>query len=243
MPAGVVKIAMWSCSRNVSTALMRAWDSRADTTVVDEPLYAPWLRATGAPHPLVETILAHHSADWREVIDGLHAFSEAPILYEKHISKHLLPEMDRGWLRSHRHAFLIRHPRPMLQSFQRKLEQVTVEETGLPQQMELWQYLHDHLGIDAPILDSADLLADPPGMLARLCAALDVPYDDAMLAWEPGLRETDGVWAPHWYDAVRTSTGFRPYSNDETPLNDELQAICDACMPAWSFLVARRLRG
>jgi len=221
---------------------MRSWDSRSDTTVVDEPLYAAWLKLTGAPHPMRDEIFAHHEVDWRRVVNTLCGPVPTPVLYEKHISKHLLPEMDRGWLASHRHAFLIRDPRPMLLSFQRKLEQVTVAETGLPQQMELWIWLKERLGIAAPVVDARDLLTDPAGVLQQLCVALGVPWDPAMLRWEPGLRLTDGVWAPHWYDAVETSTGFRRWRPKEGELNDELQAIHDACLPAYRFLSERRIR-
>lgn len=237
-----IRIAMWSCSRNVSTATMRSWDSRLDTSVVDEPLYAAWLRSTGAPHPMRDTILAHHESDWQRVLDTLLGPQSSDILYEKHISKHLLPEMDRSWLSSHRHAFLIRHPHPMLLSFHRKLEQVTVEETGLPQQMELWSWLQEKHGITAPVVDSRDLLTDPQGVLQQLCAALQVPWTPAMLAWEPGLRSTDGVWASHWYDAVATSTGFRQWSAKHGELDPALQEVHDACLPAYRFLAARRIR-
>ena len=237
-----IRIAMWSCSRNVSTATMRSWGSRSDTTVSDEPLYAAWLRGTGAPHPMRDVIVAHHESDWRVVIDGLCGPQPAEILYEKHISKHLLPAMDRAWLASHRHAFLIRDPHPMLLSFQRKLEHVTVEETGLPQQMELWMWLKEQHGIEAPVVDARDLLTDPSGVLQQLCQALEVPWDPAMLGWEPGLRSTDGVWAPHWYDAVVSSTGFRSWSAKTGELSPELQAIHDACLPAYRFLAERRIR-
>ena len=38
---------MWSGPRNISTALMRSWESRGDTAVWDEPLYAHYLEETG----------------------------------------------------------------------------------------------------------------------------------------------------------------------------------------------------
>lgn len=233
---------MWSCSRNVSTATMRAWGARADTTVVDEPLYAPWLLATGADHPMRDSILATHPTDWRVVVDQLTGPVATPILYEKHISKHLLPGMSRAWLHTHRHAFLIRDPHPMLLSFQRKVETVTVEETGLPQQAELWQWLHATTGVACPVVDARDLLQDPAGTLAALCAALDVAWDPQMLSWSAGRRATDGVWAPHWYDAVERSTGFHAYRASVGELPDHLQPIYEACLPAYRFLHARRVQ-
>ena len=46
-----LRIAMWSGPRNISTALMRAWENRPDCAVVDEPLYAAYLAAIGLDHP------------------------------------------------------------------------------------------------------------------------------------------------------------------------------------------------
>ncbi len=237
-----VRIAMWSCSRNCSTAMMRSWGSRADTTVVDEPLYAAWLRATGARHPMRDAILAHHESDWKRVVAALQAPVATPILYEKHISKHLGDHMERGWLHSHRHAFLIRDPLPMLRSFQKKVERVTVEETGLPQQAELWDWLERNLGLQAPVIDARDLLTNPSAMLPRVAAALGVPFDRAMLQWTPGRRDTDGIWARHWYDAVERSSGFHPYQPTTGALAPGLQEVRDACMPAYRFLYERRIR-
>ena len=51
-----LRLAMWSGPRNVSTALMRSFDSRPDTVVCDEPLYAHYLREKGFPHPLAHEV-------------------------------------------------------------------------------------------------------------------------------------------------------------------------------------------
>ena len=39
----MIRIAMWSGPRNISTAMMRSWGSRSDTFVIDEPYYAYYL--------------------------------------------------------------------------------------------------------------------------------------------------------------------------------------------------------
>jgi len=209
---------------------------------VDEPLYAAWLLATGAMHPMRAAILEHHESDWKAVVASLEGAVPTPILYEKHISKHLCDHMDRAWLRSHRHAFLIRDPLPMLRSFQRKVDRVTVEETGLPQQAELWSWLDRHLGVQAPVIDARDLLTSPTVMLPRMADALGVPFDAAMLEWAPGRRDTDGIWAQHWYDAVERSRAFHPYQESTGSLTPALQVVHDACLPAYRFLYDRRIR-
>jgi hypothetical protein len=206
------RIAMWSGPRNVSTALMRSWGSRLDTAVVDEPLYAFYLAATGRDHPGRREVLSSQPTDWREVAAALTGPVPAgrAIFYQKHMAHHLLPVVGREWLDGLRHAFLLREPRAMLASLVRVWPEPDVADTGLRQQVELFRRAADRLGHAPPVIDAGDLLADPPGVLSDLCAALGVPFDPAMLAWEAGPRPEDGVWAPHWYASVNKTTGFEP---------------------------------
>ena len=239
-----VRIAMWSGPRSISTALMRAWDARADTIVVDEPFYAFYLEATGARHPGREEILEAQHTDWREVVAALTAPlpADASIHYQKHMAHHLLPEVDRGWMRSVRHAFLIRDPREVLLSFTRVVDQPRLRDTGLPQQVELLRWLRQRVDPQPPIMDARDVLSDPEGMLRRLCGALDVDFDPAMLSWEPGPRETDGVWARYWYAGVEQSTGFGPYRPRDGEVPEELRPLHDACVPLYRELHRLRIR-
>ncbi len=97
-----IRIAMWSGPRNISTAMMRSWGNRADTTVVDEPFYAFYLKTTGKKHPLTGEILAQCEADADKVIASLTGPvpGARPIFYQKQMTHHLLPEVDRQWLRT-----------------------------------------------------------------------------------------------------------------------------------------------
>ncbi len=234
---GVTRIAMWSGPRTVSTALMRAWENRADTVVVDEPLYAFYLDRTGIDHPGRAEVIASMPADWRVVLDGLAAGPvPAGIYYQKHMTHHLLPEIDRSALGGLAHAFLIRDPRALLASYARVRSEPTLADLGLEQQAEIFR------AFGGPVLDAGDLLRSPRAALEALCAALGVPFDPAMLAWPPGPRPTDGVWARYWYDGVRASTGFGPpRAPDATQLPPRLEALAAACRPFYSELAAARL--
>jgi hypothetical protein len=240
----MLRLAMWSGPRNVSTALMRSWGNRDDTVVVDEPLYAHYLAVTGRPHPGREQVIAHHETDWRRVVEMLLAPQPAGtrIFYQKQMSHHLLPDIGRQWLSQMTHAFLIREPRAMLASLSGKLEQFTLADTGLPQQVEIFDHVLEATGRVPPVVDSADLLAEPEAMLRRLCDALGVPFSERMLAWPPGRRETDGIWAPWWYSRVEESTGFESQpAQPLAPLPEELRAIEGQCRPLYERLWDRRL--
>jgi hypothetical protein len=92
-------------------------------------------------------------------------------------------------------------------------------------------------------VDSADVLRDPAGVLERLCESLGVEWlPDAMLRWPPGPRESDGVWAPHWYQSVESSTGFAPYSPRPAELAVEHRALADSMNDYYQQLAQRRLQ-
>jgi hypothetical protein len=224
---------------------MRSWGNREDTLVVDEPFYAHYLEYTGLDHPGREEVIAAHETDWGRVVTALQA--PVPegigILYQKQMSHHLLPHMGRDWLGSMTHAFLIRDPRPMLASLGEKLGRVDLLATGLPQQVEIFDYVVRATGRMPPVVDAADLLAAPEPVLRHLCAALDVPFTPRMLSWPPGPRATDGVWAKYWYERVEGSTGFEAPAAEESPeLTDGLAAIERQCRPLYEKLRTHRLR-
>lgn len=234
---------MWSGPRNISTALMRAWGSRADTVVCDEPLYAHYLKATGREHPGRSAIIAHHEADWRSVVERLTGpVPGGGIFYQKHMAHHLLPEMERDWMLDLRNAFLIRDPAEMLPSLANVLPEPTLRDTGLEQQVDLFQRVQEATGQTPPVIDAKDVLLDPEGMLRALCAAVGVPFRQEMLSWEAGPRATDGIWAKYWYDAVEQSTGFQPYEPKDEPVPDRLQPLLEICQDYYQHLFAHRLQ-
>ena len=234
---------MWSGPRNISTAMMRSWGNRDDCFVCDEPLYAHYLQHTRLEHPGADEIVAHHEADWRKVVDWL--TGEIPegrrIFYQKQMTHHLLPQIGRDWLDSLTHVFLIREPREMITSYLVRRETMQLEDTGLPQQLEIFERVTRRLGQAPPVIDSRDILENPAGMLGKLCKRLGVRYTDAMLSWAPGKRPTDGVWAKHWYTAVERSTGFEPYRPRNVTLPEGLAGLADRCDELYRRLHEHRI--
>jgi len=239
----VLRIAMWSGPRNISSAMMRSWGSRPDTFVCDEPLYAHYLSRTDARrHPGHAATLASHETDWRKAVGSL--LGPLPhgkaIFYQKHMAHHLLPEVETEWVATLRNGFLIRDPRYVLNSLERLLAEPTVADVGLPQQVRLYESLAAS-GQSPPIVDADDLLAAPERILRLLCDALGVGFLPQMLRWEPGPRETDGAWGPYWYGNLYASTGFERSSQAQTALPDRLQATYRECEPLYAWLYARRV--
>ena len=219
--------AMWSGPRNISSAMMRSWGNRPDTLVCDEPLYAHYLRQTRVPHPGADEVLRSQENDWRKVVAWLTEF-EPPgkaIFYQKHMTHHLLPEIDRGWLDGLTNAFLIREPREVVTSFIKIAGTPKLEETGLPQQLDIFKWVRARTGRTPPVIDSRDVLENPRRLLRLLCDSLDVDFTESMLSWPPGPRDTDGVWAKHWYDAVLKSTTFQAYKPKDDPVPPHLAGV------------------
>jgi len=239
-----IRIAMWSGPRNLSTALMRSFGSRADTFVSDEPFYGCFLKDTGAGHPLRDEVIAAMDCDWRRVMARLRgrAPGGTPIWYQKHMWHHMAGPIGYDDFTGFVHAFLIREPERMIASYLRKREAAAFENFGLDRQAEFFERESDRLGHAPPVIDAHDVLTDPQSVLTKLCCALNIPWDIAMLSWLPGRRETDGPWAPHWYGAVEASTGFGPPETDMVALPDDAQRVADRCRPYYDSLVAHRIK-
>ena len=240
MADAAVRIAMWSGPRNISTALLRSWGNRDDAIVVDEPFYAFYLDHTGLAHPGRDEVIASQPTSWQRVVDSLLAPlpDGATVLYQKHMAHHLLPEVGRGWLGAMRHAFLIRDPREMLQSLSQVLTEPTLADTGLEQQVEIFE---EFAGDAPPVVDARDVLTAPAAMLQSLCERLDVPFSPRMLSWPAGPRDTDGVWARWWYDAVVRSTGFAAYEPPTEPFPERLEPLLATCRPYYERLYRERI--
>jgi hypothetical protein len=234
-----VRLACWSGPRNISTATMRAWENRADCDVVDEPFYAWYLAQTGLDHPARDLVIEAGESDWRRVVASLSGpWPDGPALqYQKHMAQHLLPALPRDWIGSLRNVLLIRDPAEVVSSYVRSRTSVTPGDIGLLQQLELRQLL----GRDVPVIDAGDFLRDPEAHLRWLCDYVGLAFTPAMLSWPPGPRDSDGVWAPYWYDTVLRSTGFEPYRPREVVLTTEGRAVVAALRPAYDELYAARL--
>lgn len=240
-----IRIAMWSGPRNISTAMMRAWGNRADTTVVDEPFYAYYLMATGKKHPMAGEVIARGETDWSRVTDQLTGpIPEGKrIFFQKQMTHHLLPEVGRRWLAAVTNCFLIRDPAEVITSYIKKQGQadITLEDLGFVQQAEIFDWVKSHTEQTPPIVDARDLLENPEKILRLLCQAAGVPFDEAMLSWPPGLRATDGIWAKHWYGEVAQSTSFQPARPRNELVPAALSEIHERCRECYDQLHPHRL--
>ncbi|MEM6938643.1 MAG: HAD family hydrolase [Pseudomonadota bacterium] len=225
---------MWSGPRNLSTAMMYSFGVRSDFTVMDEPFYAAYLAATGADHPMRSEILQTHETD-TDTLNSLCSRGGSPHLYMKHMPHHMIDGMPLNWAAGCVHIHLLRHPARVIASYGRKRSQITLDDIGILHQ----ERIHAQLG--GLVIDSADILAHPEAMLRRLCTAIDLPFDPAMLSWPAGPRPWDGIWARHWYNAVHKSTGFASEPKDLPRIEPQQQHLLEAALPIYEAMAATKI--
>ena len=233
-----LRISIWSGPRNVSTALMYAFAQRKDTVVFDEPLYAHYLSKTHAYkfHPGVEDILNSQENDGQRVVqDLILGDADCPVVFFKNMAQHLV-ELNWDFLNRLSNVLLIRHPRDMLHSFSKTIEEFTLKDTGYPQLKAIAEHLLEH-GQQPYALDSRFLLEDPAGELGRLCDYIGLDFDPGMLSWEVGPKPFEGVWAPHWYHNIHRSSTFHPYQAKTEPFPTRLKPLLERCLPYYDYLI------
>ena len=233
-----IRIAMWSGPRNISTAMMRSFGARANCAVSDEPYYGAFLNTSGEQHPLGDETMAAMDCDWRSVLET--QAGEAPggeqIWYQKHMPHHMVGPVSIADMPDHRHAFLIRDPRRVVASYAKKNELRRPEMLGFAQMRRYFDMECERSGAIPPVVDSDAILADPESVLQRLCRAIGVDWDPAMLSWEKGPHPEDGIWGAHWYDKVNASTGFGPPPGDMPELNGNYARTAESCRADYEAL-------
>ena len=239
-----IRIAMWSGPRNISTAMMRSFGSRADCAVSDEPFYGAFLKASGEPHPMAAETIADMDCDWQSVLAAQSgpAPGDMPVWYQKHMPHHMIGPVSIADMPGHRHAFLIRTPDRVVASYRAKNELRDPEMLGFARIRQYFEHERKRTGTAPPVVDSDDILLDPAGVLSKLCEALGIAWDPAMLSWTKGPHPEDGIWGAHWYDKVNASTGFGSPPGDLPELAGDYRAVADACRDDYEALRAYCIR-
>ena len=233
---------MWSGPRNISTAMMRSFENRDDTQVIDEPFYAYYLHTTGLEHPMLREVMASQPTDWATVAARLSAErEEVPVIYQKHMTHHMLPAIDLSWTSCLRNCFLIRDPVSVVNSYARKRDSVTQNDIGIRRQFELYTEISDITGQQIPVIDAAQFLRSPKRYLQALCTYFGIAFSPKMLSWPKGRRDSDGVWAAHWYEVVEQSTGFAPFTAPEVRLSPPQQRVADEAGEYYQLLLSKSL--
>jgi hypothetical protein len=239
-----IRIAMWSGPRNISTAMMRAWGNRDDTVIIDEPFYACYLKVTGIEHPGANEVIGTGETQWRKVVT--HLTGRVPngkqIFFQKHMTHHLLPEIDREWLGAVTNCFLIRDPREVINSYIKKREDPALEDLGFVQQAEIFDFVRARTNAVPPLVDARDVLQNPERTLRLLCQAVGTEFNESMLSWPRGLRDTDGIWAKHWYGEVAKTTSFQSYHPTDSEVPERFRDIYEHCRQCYKRLYEHRLR-
>jgi hypothetical protein len=236
-----LRLCLWSGPRNVSTALMYSFAQRPDTRVVDEPLYAHYLRVSGAQHPGRDEVLAALDQDGERVVrDVVLGPTDQPVLFIKHMAHHLV-DLDLAFLKETANVLLTRDPFEMLPSLVHQIPEPSLRDTGLKTQCDLLALL-EAWGQTVPVLDAREVLRNPRSVLQQVCAQVGLPFDEAMLSWPAEPRPEDGVWARHWYHNVHRSTTFQPYQAKHEPFPERLRPLLAECQPFYEYLYDRAIK-
>ncbi len=222
---------------------MYSFRQRADTRVVDEPLYGHYLATSGAVHPGSAEIVASMETDIATVLEHVVLGRvDRPVYVLKQMTHHLIPSVPLDFLDRCVNVLVIRDPVEVLTTIVRQLPEPTMRDIGIARQVQLDAELRAR-GQDPVVLDSRWLLEDPEGVLQQLCAHVGLEWDPAMLSWPAGPKPEDGVWARHWYDNAHASTGFVPYRPKTEPLPAHVGALADEAVMLYRQLQGRALRG
>lgn len=235
-------IHMISGPRNISTAMLYSFDNRPDCVGIDEPFYAFYLNQNpSVQHPGREEIVHTMDTSYAGIIDSIcMQMQQESYLFIKNMSHHIYGA-DLSWMTDHKVIMLIRDPKKVLYSFSKVVASPSAKDIGIIEEWEIYNQLNNN-DVDVIVIDTDDFLLDPNQSVHRLCAALEIPYDDDMLRWSAGPRPIDGCWASHWYTSVHDSTGFVHREKQSEPiLSSQLMCIYDEVKEYYAALKEKKM--
>ena len=233
-----IRIAMWSGPRNISTAMMRSFENREDTFVIDEPFYAYYLYKTGFDHPGREDVIKAQSTKWEDIVELI--IGKIPekklICYQKHMVHHIVNGRNISWVKLFNNCLLIRHPKDVIISYAKQSPIKGINDLGYLQQVNLFKKIKNITGKYPFVFDAKDILINPEKYLRIMCKYFKISFSKKMLSWPRGSRTTDGVWSPYWYKNVINSDSFKPYNESIEKIPRKYKGLLEECLPHYNYL-------
>ena len=229
-------INMWSGPRNISTALMRSFENRDDTSVIDEPFYAYYLKKSNLKHPMYNEIIKRYETNYKKIIDTITTDKKNKIIFIKHMTHHINIKSDLNWIKKGKNIFLLRHPNKVILSYIKKNKLKKTSDIGFPEQLKIFNYIKLYSNTKNIIINSEYLLKDPEKILRKICNIINIDFDIKMLSWAKGNRITDGIWSKIWYQKVIHSTSFQNNDQKITNIPSEYEVIYEKCLKIYNEL-------
>ncbi len=221
---------------------MYSFSQRSDTRVFDEPLYAHYLLKTNAPHPGRDEVIASMEKDGEKVIlEIILGRYDEEVVFLKQMTHHLT-ELDESFMDNVLNIFLIRNPKQLISSLAQIIPEVTMRDTGIKKQFELFNRLTKNGKHPPIVIDSGEILKNPEAALTKLCTAIGIPFDKNMLQWKRGPIKEDGIWAKYWYENVHNSTGFEKQKTSSRELPENLNELYEECINYYNILFEQSIK-
>ena len=216
---------MWSGPRNLSTALMRSFENRKDTIVIDEPFYAYYLKKTQLDHPMKNEIINYYPTSQKEILKIITSKKQNKrIFYQKHMTHHIIKNTRLNWLNKGHNCFLIRHPAKVINSYIKKNSLMNIDDIGFKKQFEIFNKIKKNK-LKFTVINADTIMQNPKKTLKKICKLLKIQFTNKMLNWPKGRRPTDGIWSKVWYKNVEKSSTFSPYIKEEINVPKEYKKV------------------
>jgi len=231
---------LWSVPRSVSTSFERMMSARGDHRVFDEPFSLRYYFSPERRSSRFEETLPRSTA--AELIEDIETAAQHTPVFVKDMAYQAADLLEPSLLERFRNCFLVRDPSATLRSLEGHWPDFTDEETG-------WDALGraadvvEKIGQPLVVIDAARLCEDPRGVVSAWCDAVDLPFVEDALSWEPGMRPEWETWED-WHSSTASSTGFQEL--DEPPpaptrAEPRLFQAYEEALPVYERLVAHAI--
>ncbi len=239
-------VILWCVPRSASTAFEKAFQQRADTTVVHEPFTDSYYFGRK------RRSFRYGDVDYSSQCDAQTAErtilnNAAPVTFVKELAFQAVHYVSDSLLSQAKHAFLIRSPRATYGSLRVLKPDFTEEEFGFESLLTLHERISSVLGMTTWIIDSQTFRAEPTRVFSEYCNWLGIDFDAHMLTWNPGPIR---VWQSHesesqakWHKTLEASNSVLPPKLDNTRIRPEHRDIVGRAEQIYRLFVDKSQAG
>jgi len=231
------RIALWAVPRSVSTAFLRVFMERDDTTAIKAPFTGYCYYSSNRINNRFSNIESDREHNFESCLTKVLNPCDTSLMFIKDIALHLHDQINHPFLADLTNTFITRHPYPTFISHYKVWQDFDFIEAGYLHQKRLFDHVVEDLGQKPVVVDGTTFRLHPYITMMEYCNSVNIPHKPESMHWERRPVFGDGIMDDGFFTNVNNSVEIEaPKEMDIGVLPRKYRKMADECVPYYEYL-------